>query len=1210
MKTRLLLPVLIPVVAILVFTFSLRNTRTVTAEISPADNVQPDISNVQPDITVSKTNDADGDDNFNDDETTTPANPLSAEYQLEITNNGLEVVTVTAVVDTHHDLVGSTCQTLVGTTLPVGVPVTCTFTGAFSNDNASETNTASVTVEDSQSITATVGDTTTVHTIDIQPDITVEKTNDANDDGLFSDDEMTTTANPLSAEYQLTITNNTAESLTITSIDDSDHDLAGSDCASLIDTQLAAGSFISCTFTGTYSNDNMPDIVNTATVTVEDDENNSDSGSDTTTVHTIDIQPAIAVAKTNDANDDGEFSDEETATLGATVTFQVEITNETAEAVMIDSIVDSIHGANLELVSSTSPSCASLIGTSVTASGSALCYFDGVIAADDGASEINTVTVAVSDDDGNNDSNSDNATVNVADIIPAITVAKDNDADGNDTYSNVEQLPVGISEVTFRLIIGNDTPEAVTIDSIVDSVHGANAALTTTSPGLTSCAALISASLAGDQTETCYFDGTIGSNVPSETNSITVSVSDNENNSDSAGDTSTVLVPRLAVSKTPDNQMVLIGNDANFSISVTNNGGVALTNVIVTDAEAPDCNRTFASLNAGANESYTCTRTGVTADFTNEAIVRGLDTLGGTVEATDTAAVDVINPQIAIAKNPDVQEIPKGGSAQFSITVENTGDVTLTNVSVADPQATGCNASIGTLAAGADHTYTCSLSNVSEDFLNEATASGSHALGGSVTADDTAFVDVNEPNIAIFKNPAVQTIQKGDTATFNIVVVNTGEVNLTDVEVSDPLAPNCDRNIGDLAAGGDFPYTCQAMNVEDRLVNVATVTGINPASGNPVSDSDVAVVEILDATVTVQANPASLPEPGGTVDYTLTVINEGSQGMTLTELNSSRFGELSDPANGSVHNNTCAFTNPPIIDAGDDYTCSFEADEHPRQPGDYPLAVTAVFDNGVATATGNTTITITNLPASIAVTLTATPAVVQAPGGNVSLKVRIDNSSPADSVTIDSLEDSKLGDLNGLGTCSRPQTILPGDFYECTVVVTVTGQTGDSEVHAVTASGEDDDNGSVSNTGQVTIPITAPPGFRLYLPLALNNVAVGEPNNNACQAYSIGLNQIFHFLADDQADWYRFVLPESGNVVVELRNFVPQSGQLLVYRDSSGCGSLTNSDLIGQNGNFSATKIVHLGQRPAGQYYVRIINDGALNNKDPYQLQVIVTLQN
>ena len=53
---------------------------------------------------------------------------------------------------------------------------------------------------------------------------------------------------------------------------------------------------------------------------------------------------------------------------------------------------------------------------------------------------------------------------------------------------------------------------------------------------------------------------------------------------------------------------------------------------------------------------------------------------GVPVEDSDDAAVDVINPAIEIDKTPDSQQARSGDTVTFTITVENTGDVDLTDV--------------------------------------------------------------------------------------------------------------------------------------------------------------------------------------------------------------------------------------------------------------------------------------------------------------------------------------------------------------------------------------------------------------------------------------------------------------------------------------------------------------------------------------------------
>jgi len=228
--------------------------------------------------------------------------------------------------------------------------------------------------------------------------------------------------------------------------------------------------------------------------------------------------------------------------------------------------------------------------------------------------------------------------------------------------------------------------------------------------------------------------------------------SKNAASSSTCGDvneTPLVIRPHISISKSPDAQTILIGQTANFTITVTNDGDSTLTNVVVTDALAPGCARTsadipgLASMAPGATITYTCTLANVTASFTNIAIATGTPPLGPPVSAQDTAAVTAVapatHPAITIVKNPKSQTVTRGGTATFTITVTNTGDVALTNVTVSDPLSPNCNRTIGTLAPGASSSYTCTRANVTANFTNVAVASGT-AGGTTVTAQDTAPV--------------------------------------------------------------------------------------------------------------------------------------------------------------------------------------------------------------------------------------------------------------------------------------------------------------------------------------------------------------------------------------------------------------------------------------------------------------------------------------
>src|SRR5205814_1824476 len=119
---------------------------------------------------------------------------------------------------------------------------------------------------------------------------------------------------------------------------------------------------------------------------------------------------------------------------------------------------------------------------------------------------------------------------------------------------------------------------------------------------------------------------------------------------------------------------------------------------------------------------YTGTSASITADTNNYLVC---------IKNHYTAPF-VPAPAIDTQKGPDPQTIVKGDTATFTITVTNTGNVTLTNVTVTDALAPGCASSIGTMLAGAVVTYPCTVTNVQAGFTNSATATGTPPTGPNV----------------------------------------------------------------------------------------------------------------------------------------------------------------------------------------------------------------------------------------------------------------------------------------------------------------------------------------------------------------------------------------------------------------------------------------------------------------------------------------------
>jgi uncharacterized repeat protein (TIGR01451 family) len=200
---------------------------------------------------------------------------------------------------------------------------------------------------------------------------------------------------------------------------------------------------------------------------------------------------------------------------------------------------------------------------------------------------------------------------------------------------------------------------------------------------------------------------------------------------------------------------------------------------------------------------------------------------------------------IRIDKTPDYQMVVSGSNATFRISVTNDGPTTLTNVVVADPQGVACGRALGTMLPGSSTSYLCTVVGVTASFTNVATVTGFDLFGNVATSTNDAVVRVINPAIRIFKDPGIQQIALGASAVFTITVTNVGDVALTNVVVSDPVAPQCDRtSIGTLQPGAGVTYSCTVPTVTTSFVNSAAVVGYDPL-GSPHTDRDTADVAIV-----------------------------------------------------------------------------------------------------------------------------------------------------------------------------------------------------------------------------------------------------------------------------------------------------------------------------------------------------------------------------
>lgn len=359
------------------------------------------------------------------------------------------------------------------------------------------------------------------------------------------------------------------------------------------------------------------------------------------------------------------------------------------------------------------------------------------------------------------------------------------------------------------------------------------------------------------------------------TSTVSISVTDPLSPPLSALDIGTItpISPGLSIVQTPQQPILYNGDSATFTVQITNTGDVTLSDVTVVNQVTADCDRTnLGELAAGASTSYTCSSDALTADLSSQIMVTGTHSLG-TVNDTDTAVVDTIDPDLDFTITADASQILSGSDVTFTLALTNTGDVALSSVEVNDTAVLACAQSIGTLAIGADTSFECTASNVTADFVHQPVVSATHPLD-TISRTDSVLVDVFSPDVDITKLPDFQYALRGSDVTFDIVVTNTSGTEMSNVMVSDPMT-GCSQNLGTLADMAQQTVECTATNVQADFSAAAQVTGTLPIVGQ-VSSSDLASVDVIDPAIVVTITPASQSIfVGETAVFNVKVRNDG-----------------------------------------------------------------------------------------------------------------------------------------------------------------------------------------------------------------------------------------------------------------------------------------------------------------------------------------------
>jgi uncharacterized repeat protein (TIGR01451 family) len=329
-----------------------------------------------------------------------------------------------------------------------------------------------------------------------------------------------------------------------------------------------------------------------------------------------------------------------------------------------------------------------------------------------------------------------------------------------------------------------------------------------------------------------------------------------------------------------------VGNSVNWTYLVKNTGNVTVSGISVTDDQGVvvTCPQSVLLI----DEEMTCTGSGVaTAGW-----YRNLGTVNGSFEQTNVSAQDSSTyygsaPAITLEKTTngsDNPTIPVGSPVAWVYRVTNTGNVDIDSVVVTDNQGVLVTCPKTALLIGEIMQCAGSGTAIAGNYSNIGTVTANYK-GLQITANDSSSYFGSAPSIDVQKTPDSQVVIQGQSVTFTVTVTNTGNIPLTNVDVSDPLAPNCNRNFATLAVAEVQTFTCTLTNLQSTFTNIATVTANTGTTTISDSDSAEVLVDILpDITLSKTASISTVPATGGLVDYTIRISNIGGEDVILTSL--------------------------------------------------------------------------------------------------------------------------------------------------------------------------------------------------------------------------------------------------------------------------------------------------------------------------------------
>ena len=755
--------------------------------------------------------------------------------------------------------------------------------------NGSVTNTATATGKFKDEETTGKSDGVKTGTDQMKPAVTVSK-------------EVTSTAPEggyglgSTISYKLTVANNGNVTLYNVNVSDALADFDGKGSTSTVIDSLAPGAAKEITYDYTVTSDDIlaGKVTNAATATgssSQDDPTKGDA-TDKTSIdtNTADINTSMSMVKTvSSTTPEGGYK------AGDTIAYDIKVTNNGNVPYPNVVVKDTLNGAAIvsgdgyALNSDGTATIESLaVGATVTVKAEYV-----VTENDMAAGFVTNAAVANGDEivdphnpdkpktpEANDETTTPDGDVTKAD--PKLTVSKTvdgTDADNDGKYALGETITYAVTVTNNGNVTAGDV-------SITDNLPGAQKVDGDTYDGITlKVGESATAHFTYTVTEADILNGSITNTATATGNSPapTTDPDKPQHITPGTGDKTTPVDesnPHMTVNKTTtstpaDGALYQEGETITYQVVVTNDGNLTITGAKVQDqlagAVLVSGSEDLGEFKPGDTATLTYSYKVTEADLVKGKVVNDATVTGGTngTEGTDNPKDTTVNPgtvtddtyqcnspSMVITKTADASgNVKAGDTITYNVKVRNNGDCTLTNVKVTDA-LTGDNWTIGTLAKGAEQTFTTSytvtyndmkagkVTNIATGSADNPTGSKTNVTPGEVTTTTDKYNASWTVKKTVTSTPANGSFYKsGEKIAYQIVVTNAGNVPLSNIKLKDSLVDlGTQGTIATLNAGESktitYSYTVTDADAKAGKVTNSVTGTANTPTNDSTDDSD------------------------------------------------------------------------------------------------------------------------------------------------------------------------------------------------------------------------------------------------------------------------------------------------------------------------------------------------------------------------------------